>query len=393
MRMILFLTTFSILYGALHFYALMRAVGALPLGRGVWLVLAMFMLLMIISPMIIRYLEKLGLDTAALLLAYIGFLWMAFLFLFVCAGLVEDLYRLILHFGGSFLRRDLSWMILSRKQALFATLIISSLITVYGYFEALNIKTERVTLASPKISSEIGRVRIVQISDVHLWLMMSEERVKRIVEAVRKAEPDILVATGDLVDSQMDNLKIFGTMLRDIPAKYGKFAVTGNHEFYAGLPRSLDLMKRAGFTVLRGEVHDVSGILQIAGVDDPAGNGSGAGGGISEVALLSSLPKEKYTILLKHRPVIDDRAVGLFDLQLSGHSHKGQIFPFTLIIKLLYPIDAGLLSLGNCSVLYVNRGTGTWGPPIRFLAPPEITVIELVHAGERGAVGKSASRR
>jgi predicted MPP superfamily phosphohydrolase len=100
---------------------------------------------------------------------------------------------------------------------------------------------------------------------------------------------------------------------------------------------------------------------------------------VSEKELLSKLPREQFALLLKHRPVIDENAIGLFDLQLSGHTHKGQIFPFSLITMLLYPTHAGLLRLEKNAWLYVNRGSGTWGPPIRFLSPPEVTLIELVH--------------
>ena len=93
---------------------------------------------------------------------------------------------------------------------------------------------------------------------------------------------------------------------------------------------------------------------------------------------LRVLRGKKFTLLLKHQPYIDQASLGLFDLQLSGHTHKGQMFPFTWLTRLSYPLNAGRYDLDKGSVLYVNRGTGTWGPPIRFLAPPEVTVIELI---------------
>ena len=95
---------------------------------------------------------------------------------------------------------------------------------------------------------------------------------------------------------------------------------------------------------------------------------------LSETEMLSPLPRDKFVLLLKHRPLVDKDAIGLFDLQLSGHIHKGQIFPFTLLTALYYPLTSE-----KNTALYVSRGSGTWGPPIRFLAPPEVTVIELVH--------------
>jgi uncharacterized protein len=134
--------------------------------------------------------------------------------------------------------------------------------------------------------------------------------------------------------------------------------------------------------MLRGEARVVPGLINIAGVDDPTGNRFGGARSVSEKDLLSSLPRERFTLLLKHRPLVAEDAVGLFDLQLSGHAHKGQIFPATLLVEALYPIGAGFLRLEKGSCLYVSSGAGTWGPPIRFLASPEVTVIELVHEGD-----------
>ncbi len=101
---------------------------------------------------------------------------------------------------------------------------------------------------------------------------------------------------------------------------------------------------------------------------------------VPEKALLSKVPSDRFTLLLKHRPAVDPESLGLFDLQLSGHVHKGQIFPFNLLTHLFYPVRTGFTLYPQNAALYVSRGTGTWGPPIRFLAPPEVTVIELIHA-------------
>jgi len=172
-------------------------------------------------------------------------------------------------------------------------------------------------------------------------------------------------------------------MLKEIDPKYGKFAVTGNHEFYAGLDEVLDFTAKSGFKVLRGERLTISGLINIIGVDDPAEKIYGDSKDISEKEMLSVFPKDKFTLLLKHQPAVDTKLLGLFDLQLSGHTHKGQIFPFTLITRLRYPFNSGYFNLSNNTHLYVSRGAGTWGPPVRFLAPPEITVIELVYGNNQ----------
>jgi uncharacterized protein len=228
----------------------------------------------------------------------------------------------------------------------------------------------------------LGQLRIVQISDVHLGLIIGTERLSRILDAVRAAKPDILVSTGDLLDGQVDGIEALEKQFREINPKFGKYAVNGNHEYYVGIERAEDFCKSAGFTLLCNKTFDIPGVAVIAGVDDPAAGRFGLSGNVTEKQLLSGIPKERFVLLLKHRPLLDPDSKGLFDLQLSGHTHRGQIFPFTLIIRMLFPIDSGLLNLENNSYLYVNPGSGTWGPPMRFLAPPEVTVIDLEH-GER----------
>jgi predicted MPP superfamily phosphohydrolase len=181
------------------------------------------------------------------------------------------------------------------------------------------------------------------------------------------------------VDGQICRLNGLEDLLKEITPRYGKFAVTGNHEFIAGLENAKCFTENAGFTLLRGEGITIQGILNIAGVDDPTGRRYGLAKEIPEKVLLSSLPQDKFTLFLKHRPHVDKEAQGLFDLQLSGHIHKGQIFPFSIITWLYYPVNSGKMNLTDNAFMYVSRGSGTWGPPIRFLSPPEVTVIELVH--------------
>jgi predicted MPP superfamily phosphohydrolase len=383
MRLVLFISTFTLLYGFLHGYVLWKARLAFAFTSRLRWVAVLLAVIMLSTPFLVRLFERSGYESAAQALGYAGFTWMGFLFLFVSASLLEDGYRLGVRAAEFVLRRRLRSWILPRRGTFIAIGLLAAGITFYGYLEALGVRTEHVTLMTPKVPSEVGRFRIVQISDVHLGLMIREGRLRRILEKVNAAKPDVLVSTGDLVDSQMDNLTSLAGMLRKVSAKCGKFAVTGNHEFYAGLDRSLGFMDQAGFTILRGEAREVAPWLTIAGVDDPAGRRYGSEGGVQEKELFSKVPSGHFALLLKHRPFVDGPGHGSWDLQLSGHTHKGQIFPFTLFIKLMYPIDAGLLALPGGSYLYVSRGTGTWGPPLRFLAPPEVTIIELVHGPAR----------
>jgi predicted MPP superfamily phosphohydrolase len=383
---IIFLIVFFSIYTGLHLYGFLKVKRALTPGPIATAVMVVFMVSMIVAPVMIRISERHGFELSARCLAYVGFTWMGLLFLFVSTAFALDIYRFLVHIGKWALQADLSALTLSHRQLFFIALIFAVSATAYGAFEAVGIRLEHVTLNTDKIPKAIGRLRIAQISDVHIGLIVGEKRLKRIIQQINAAKPDILISTGDLVDGQMDDPSGFADMLREIDTKYGKFAVTGNHEFYAGLDRSIDFTEKAGFTVLRGESLTVSDLINIAGVDDEAGKRYGLAKAVSEKKMLSALPNEHFTLFLKHRPVVDNQTPGLFDLQLSGHTHKGQIFPFSLLVSLFYPHRSGLVNLEKNSRLYVSRGTGTWGPPIRFLSAPEVTLIELVCDTEPSAV-------
>ena len=378
--MTLFLFTFFLIYASLHLYAYLKVKAAFPFGISTNIFLISFMVMMVFAPVIIRMSERQGLEIFARLMSYVGYTWMGLLLLFISASLVIDIYHFLIYVSGLILKKDLIAFIPFPRFSFFIPFILSIIIFLYGSFEAKNIRIERITIRTSKIPESVGRLKIVQISDVHLGLIVRKERLERMLKEVKAADPDILVSTGDLVDGQINDLPGLAELLREINPRYGKFAITGNHEFYAGLNHAMDFTERAGFTILRGEGITITGLINIVGVDDPAGKRYGLLKGVVEKELLSGLPPEKFTLFLKHRPLLDRDALGLFDLQLSGHTHKGQIFPLSLVTRLSYPADSGSLVLLNKSHLYVSRGVGTWGPPIRFLAPPEVTVIEILPA-------------
>ncbi len=377
--MTLFLLIYFSIYGGIHLYAFLKLKRGFALGPPAYLILAIFMILMVVSPIVVRISERYGYEALARGLAYIGFTWMGLIFIFISASFFFDIYRLLHFLARMLTQRPLADFTLSLRNFCTLAILFSCAVVIYGYFEALHIRTEHVTVKTSKIPEKIGRFRVVQISDVHLGLIVGRSRLKRILRQVKDARPDILVSTGDLVDGQMDDLEALTDMFQNIPAKYGKFAITGNHEFYAGLDRALAFTEKAGFTMLRGEGITVSNLLNVAGVDDPARKRYGPDRAASEKALLEKMPREKFTLFLKHQPVINSESLGMFDLQLSGHTHKGQIFPFNLVTKLYYRMHTGLTKINGNALLYVSRGSGTWGPPVRFLSSPEVTVIDITY--------------
>jgi predicted MPP superfamily phosphohydrolase len=341
------------------------------------ILLVPFFLLMILAPIIVRLTENAGLDLFARIMAYSGYFWMVIIFLFFSASLVTDFYRLIIYLGNTILSLDLKALTLSPKTSFLIPLVISLGISLYGYFEALNIQTEYITIETEKLPPGLDRIRIAQVSDVHIGLIVRSDRLERILQKVKESDPDIFVSTGDLVDGQINGLEGLADLFRSINPRLGKFAVTGNHEYIAGIKEAIAFTNKAGFKLLRDEGINVDNAVTLVGVDDPGSMSSGVNNKTDEKAILSSFPRERFIVLLKHRPLIDPGSVGLFDLQLSGHVHKGQIFPFSIITHFYYKHQAGLLRFDG-GILYISRGTGTWGPPIRFLAPPEVTVIDIV---------------
>ena len=377
--MILFLLIFFLLYGGVHLYAFVKIKSAFNINFLVKSLSILFMAMMVIAPLIIRVLEKKGLEAAAHFIAYSGYLWMGFIFFFFSISLCIDIYKLIIFLINKITENRATFLFPSAKISFCIALLLSIVISIYSYFEALNIKPKYITIQSSKLSESIGKIRIAQISDVHMGLIVREKRIKKMLDIVKRNNPDILVSTGDLVDGQDGTINSLYELFREINPKYGKYAITGNHEYYVGMDFSINFTKQAGFEVLRDETINIDDKIYITGIDDNTAMKNGS----IEKKLISEIPKEKFALLLKHKPIINKESVGLFDLQLSGHTHKGQIFPFTLLTALYYnnkyAFLSGLHELGDSSYLYVNIGTGTWGPPMRFLSPPEVTIIDIVY--------------
>lgn len=375
--LILFLTVFHILYGGVHYYIFQKIKAAFNLTTFKTFLFLMFIIAMIFTPLLTRFTVKYGMESYSRLLAFTGYTWMGFVLLLFTFLILTDLSRLLVFISGFLVKRDLFGLIPQPRYQFLFPFILALLISTFAFQEARTIRTEKIIIKTAKIPRDLAKITIVQISDLHLGLIVREQRLRGIIEMITRINPDLLVSTGDLLDEQINNLQECGLLLKEVNPRYGKYAVLGNHEFYAGIPRVLKFLDEAGFSVLRGGEAKSIGVINIAGFDDPAGRRFGLSQEISESEFLKSLPRDRFTILLKHRPLVDKHSLGLFDLQLSGHTHKGQFFPFTIFTHYIYPIDSGFLRLTKTSSIYVNRGIGTWGPPFRLFSPPELTVVEL----------------
>lgn len=364
-------------YVLIQVYAAWKAYTGLGFGPAATPLLALWIALMTFSLPILWRLEHRGAHRLATVVAWVGFSWMGWVFTYFWIALAFDLVWLSAATVAAAAGADFAASI-SAFDAFPVVAGIAVLVCLYGSVDARRPRIERVAIASAKLSPGASIFRVALISDVHLGALVGARRLRRLIERVRALEPDVLVSAGDLVDGLEDRLRELAPMLDALRPRYGKFAVTGNHEYYAGVDHALAFHERAGFEVLSGATVNLNEDICIAGVDDPTGRRTGRAV-TDEGVPLQRAPRDRFTILLKHQPVVDPRAVGLFDLQLSGHVHKGQIFPFGLFVRLAYPARTGLTKLAH-GWLYVSRGTGTWGPPMRVGAPPEITLIEIAPA-------------
>jgi predicted MPP superfamily phosphohydrolase len=379
----LFLLTFFLIYGSAHAYFLYKAQTALGFGWRITLAAIPPLAALLCGPLITYFLEARGMEPAARAASFAGYAWMGFLFFFLWMNLALDGANLMARFLTGAFGEGPRPLVVYGRPAFLALAGLSAISCVYGSFEASRIRTEHLRIETDKLPGSTTRIRIAQISDVHLGLQVRHRKAEAIAELVRNARPDLFVATGDLVDGQISHLDGLSEIFREIRPPLGKFAVTGNHEFYAGIGQSLEFTRRAGFTVLRGEAVTAGGVLRIVGVDDPAARGFSAPLGLEEEELLGAGRSSLFTLLLKHRPVLSPAARGAVDLQLSGHTHNGQIFPFRFFVRIWYPLLSGLYTAKGGAALYTSRGTGTWGPPMRFLSPPEVTIIDIERSGAR----------
>ncbi|MFA6903214.1 MAG: metallophosphoesterase [Gallionellaceae bacterium] len=364
--MLIFMVSAFTIYSAMHIYAFSKLWPTMPHTLWPGIALTFAGLVLSLSPFILWHISRQDWHSATLIISWLTYLWMGFLFLFCCIALALDLTHLLATLI------NVKWP-LNPATGLIGITFTALSLSGYGYFSAKQIQIEEVTITTPKLAS--GKVTIAQISDLHLGMMLGDEFLERVIGKLQGLQPDIIVATGDIVDGQGDDFNLLANRFRTLQAPGGLYAITGNHEYFVGLDHSLNFLRKAGFTVLRGEAAS-AGSITLAGVDDPTAQARGQQARLdARAALAAAVAKNNYIVLLKHQPVVDTDTP--FDLQLSGHIHGGQIFPFGLLPWLTYGVHSGLTRLDNDRLLYVSRGTGTWGPPVRLFASPEITLITI----------------
>ncbi|MFI7690396.1 metallophosphoesterase [Nonomuraea sp. NPDC049655] len=251
----------------------------------------------------------------------------------------------------------------------------------YGMTSALGDPLlEPVRVRLPKLDPRLNGLRFAVVSDIHLGPLTGVGHTERIVRMINGLRPDVVAIVGDLVDGSVAQLGALAKPLKSLESRYGAYFVTGNHEYYTqnGPQEWIEELDQLGVRSLRNERVEIShqgAVLDLAGVNDL--NGEAVGDGPDFAKALGGRTPGRSTVLLAHQPVQVDQAAGFgVDLQLSGHTHGGQIAPFNLVVGLQQPVVSGLATVDGVQV-YVTRGAGFWGPPVRVGAPPEITMLEL----------------
>ena len=240
-------------------------------------------------------------------------------------------------------------------------------------------RLERVSFVIPGWPRALQGFRIVQISDIHIGPILDRRFAEHLVQRVNALAPDLIAVTGDLVDGSARHLSEEVAPFADLRAIHGVYFVTGNHDHLSHAPSWVEVIERLGMRPLRNSrvtIGEDGASFDLVGVDDHHGRFIG-GGGEDLDAALAGRDHRRPAVLLAHDPSTFRKARRAnVDLQLSGHTHGGQIWPFGLLVRLLIPWVAGVHRDGRAQ-LYVSRGTGFWGPPMRLGSPAEITEITL----------------
>jgi uncharacterized protein len=245
----------------------------------------------------------------------------------------------------------------------------------YGTYSALRTpRIKRLTVPLTKLPRTAHGFRIAVVSDIHLGPILGRGFSQRVVDTINSTQPDLIAVVGDLVDGSVDDLGPAVEPLRQLRARHGSYFVTGNHEYFNDPQQWITKVRELGLQPLENARTELPG-FDLAGVNDVQGEPTGQGPDFTKA--LGDRDRARTAVLLAHQPIVIDDAVSHgVDLQLSGHTHGGQIWPGPMLAGLINPTVAGLDRYGDTQ-LYVSRGAGTWGPPVRVGAPSDITIVEL----------------
>jgi predicted MPP superfamily phosphohydrolase len=382
----LFFSIVTIVVGSIHYYfwiKLIKNTGMPQLWKSIGISVLVVLLLYLLTAMLLsQYLST----KYSQPLLWIAYLWMGIMMLLFITLLFTDLIKVILYFYSKFTISNEFAVDIERRQFISgllalgssAIVLIASGISVINYYSKPFVNKIQITLSGlPKI---FNGFKIVQISDLHIGQLMTRSKLEEIVQQVNSLEPDLIAITGDLVDGSIKLLSNEVKPIMHLKAKKGIFFVTGNHEYYSGVENWISEIEKFGIRVLSNEnieINDGNDSFYIAGVNDHEAKRFGEKHAADFNKTLSGLDKNRKVILLAHQPIaVREAAEYGVDLVLSGHTHGGQIWPFNYLVYFQQPYIKGFYAYKKTK-LFVNQGTGCWGPPMRLGTKNEITEVTL----------------
>jgi len=382
MRVSPFIIFFSIvmtIYGLINYYIFRHAIQAFPSpSKYAGLFTTLFVVLVMSYPAG-RILERVWQSWFSDVITWVGAFWLAAMLYFFLIVLIVDIISLV------------GWMIpslpafLSLPSAelkaiyLYSSIGFIGLVLILGHINAINPRIRNIDIQTGKKAVGMKEVRIVMASDIHLGTIIGPRRVGKLVNTINELKPDIVLLCGDVVDEDLKPVirQNLGEKLRQISAPLGVYGIMGNHEYIGGAEAAAKYLSEHGITMLRDKVLNIKGMFYLAGREDRSSKSFAGRKRLTLDSLLSGLDRSRPIVLMDHQPFKLEEAEKLnVTLQLSGHTHNGQLWPLNYIIDAIYEIGMGYKKIGN-TYFYVSPGYGTWGPPVRTGHRPEIALIKL----------------
>ncbi|MGJ0118679.1 metallophosphoesterase [Williamsia sp. MIQD14] len=315
--------------------------------------------------------------------AFAGWTWMAVVLYLVLGTVVLGVITLVMRLVHAARGGDSTSIRLRTTRIGSAVVVVASVAAVgYGLLEAAHPRVTRTTVALDRLPAAFAGTSVALVSDLHAGPSRGVGFVREVVDRINAQRPDMVILDGDLIDGTVEHVGSDLAPLRDLSAPLGVFAVSGNHEFYAGDGgRWLDLWDSLGVNVLRNERATVTrdgAQIDVAGINDAT---APAPHEPDLTAALAGRDPSRFVLLLAHQPLQAHEASDAgVDMQVSGHTHAGQIWPLRYLVPLQQPTVEGLDTIGDTTI-YTTRGAGAWGPPVRVGAPPEIAMLTLASPG------------
>jgi len=375
----IFFSIFLTVFGLINFYIFIRGLHSIPENCSLRSSYAIVFWVVALSFMGGRVLENVLTSTLSDILVWVGSLWIAgmlYLFLAVC---LLDLLRLI----NDFLPLFPSFIEENYTQAKYVTSVsvmgLVSLVVLAGYVNAASPKVTTLNLSVNKKIDGVNTLNLVAVSDIHLGTIVGRARLNQIVSRINSLDPDLVLLPGDIVDEDLSPVirQNLGEALKRLNSRLGVFGITGNHEYIGGVERACSYLSDHNVTMLRDETIKVANAFYLVGREDRSFERF-TGRKRKELAeLMASVDSRLPIIMMDHQPFRLEEAVDSgVDLQLSGHTHNGQLWPLNYIVDSIYELAWGYKRIGKTHI-YVSNGVGTWGPPVRTGNRPEIMQIKL----------------